>query len=257
MIENPYIGPDEEGSIAAPSPRRFFSFWQLLFCGCAVLLVGMMLLPLTRRGPVKETVWKSACKNNLRQLCFAIYDYETEHGKLPPAFTVDAEGNRLHSWRTLILPYIEETALFETIDLSKPWDDPVNAKAHESSPEVFRCPSSKTPSTLTTYLAIVVTGGSFGLDAPRTFSDFTDGTSQTLMLIEVGQEHAVHWMSPYDADEKIIASIGPETKLAHVGSFQAGYADGSVHNVPIDVSPTLLRKLITVAGKDSVDGQSF
>ncbi len=255
MIENPDAGPDQEDSIAAPNRWPEFSFWKLLICGCfAVLLVAAMLLPSSNdnRSPPR-----TVCKNNLRQLCLAIYNFETEHGKLPPAFTVDVEGNRLHSWRTLILPFIEETALFETIDLSKPWDDPVNAKAHESSPDLFRCPSSKTPSTLTTYLAIVVPDGSFGSEAPRTFSDFTDGTSQTLMLIEVGQEHAVHWMSPYDADEKIIASIGPETKLAHVGSFQAGYADGSVHNVPIDVSPTLLRKLITAAGDDPDDRINF
>lgn len=255
MNENPYAGPDEEGSIAAPTRRRFFSFWPLLFCGCAVLMVGMMLLPLKRN--VREAARRSSCSNNMKQLWLGIDNYESEHGTLPPAFTVDAEGNRLHSWRTLILPYIDETTLFETIDLSKPWDDPVNAKAYASSPDVFRCPSSKSPPTLTTYLAIVVPGGSFGSDAPRTFSEFTDGTSQTMMLIEVGQEHAVHWMSPHDADEKIIASIGSKTKLAHRQIFNSGYADGSVHSVPIDVSPAQLRKLITVAGKDSVDGQSF
>ena len=207
----------------------------------------------TPQGPAQRTI----CKNNTRKLGLGILNYESDHGTLPPAFTVDAAGNRLHSWRTLILPYIEEPALYESIDLSKPWDDPVNAQASASMPDVFLCPSSKIPSRQTTYLAVVVPGGCFGSDTPRTLAEFTDDTSQTLMLMEVGQEQAIHWMSPNDVDEKIIASMGSQTKLAHPRAFHAMTVDGACHLVPSDTSPATLSKLISVAGKDPVDTLNF
>ena len=59
---------------------------------------------------------------------------------LPPAYTVDADGRPLHSWRTLILPYLEQEPLYQTIDLSKPWNDPANAKARRNRSSRFSLP---------------------------------------------------------------------------------------------------------------------
>ena len=60
-------------------------------------------------------------------------NYEQAYNALPPAYTVDANGRPLHSWRTLILPYLEQESLYQTIDLSKPWNDPANARAVETA----------------------------------------------------------------------------------------------------------------------------
>ena len=87
---------------------------------------------------------------------------------LPPAYTVDAKGRPLHSWRTLILPYLEQEPLYQTIDLSKPWNDPANAKALETSLPVFRCPEAVGPQNTTTYLAIVAPNGCFIPEAVST-----------------------------------------------------------------------------------------
>ena len=45
------------------------------------------------------------CVNNLKQIALALHNYEEVYKVLPPAYTVDAQGRPLHSWRTLILPY--------------------------------------------------------------------------------------------------------------------------------------------------------
>ena len=79
---------------------------------------------------------------NLKQIELALFNYESTYHALPPAYTVDAEGNALHSWRTLILPYLDQTQLYEKIDLSKPWNDPVNAEAFNTRVPVFQCPST-------------------------------------------------------------------------------------------------------------------
>ena len=69
--------------------------------------------------------------------------------------TTDATGRPLHSWRTLILPYLDQRSLYNAIDLSKPWDDPANADALSKIPSVYRCPSFAGASPLTTYVAVV------------------------------------------------------------------------------------------------------
>ncbi len=75
---------------------------------------------------------------------------------LPPAYTTDADGKPLHSWHTLILPYMGESHLYNTIDLTKPWDDPENAAAFETILLVYCCPSAREgEDNRTSYLAIV------------------------------------------------------------------------------------------------------
>jgi prepilin-type processing-associated H-X9-DG protein len=78
------------------------------------------------------------------------------------------------------------------------------------------------------------------------------------MVVEVPPEHAVHWMSPVDADEKLLLSVGPQSKLAHSGRDWGGvyvlFADGSVRFLSADVPAATRRALISVAGKDDPGG---
>src|SRR5690606_10081573 len=119
----------------------------------AMGIVAFLLLPQVRsaRGPAE----RSLCTSNMKQIVFGLLRYEEEHGTLPPAYTVDDEGNRLHSWRTLILPYLDEQELYDQIDLTRPWDDPVNATARETLVDVYICPASPGEEELTTYLAVI------------------------------------------------------------------------------------------------------
>src|SRR4030095_16557971 len=99
---------------------------------------------------------------------------ESNYHCLPPAYTVDAAGKPLHSWRTLILPYIENKKLYDQIDLSKPWDDPANRAAYETNLPFYRCPSGDAARRQTTYLAVVAPGGCFQGSQPRTLAEITD-----------------------------------------------------------------------------------
>jgi hypothetical protein len=42
------------------------------------------------------------------QIVLALENYESVHGRLPPAVVYGKDGQPLCSWRVLILPYIEE-----------------------------------------------------------------------------------------------------------------------------------------------------
>jgi len=131
--------------------------FQFLACLGIVAALVALWLPASRGG--REPARRSQCKNNLKQIGLALHNYVDHHGVLPPAYTVDANGKRLHSWRTLILPYLDQAELFNRIDLSKPWDDPVNEKAFQTGVGVFGFTSSNVPKGSTSNMLIVTSNG--------------------------------------------------------------------------------------------------
>ena len=161
MDESPYRGPDS-GTVSGPPQRKkvpIFTALKLLpILGVAVLLI-LMLFPINRGGNVREAALSQSMHEQPEANCRALWSYAEEHqNALPPACTTDADGQPLHSWRTLILPYLGEQQLYEMIDLTKPWHDPVNAEAGKMCLSVYQCPSGPDPAYYTTYLAVVTPG---------------------------------------------------------------------------------------------------
>ncbi len=64
------------------------------------------------------------CKQNLVQIAKALNSYAADYGTYPPAVTYDAAGKPAHSWRVLLLPYLNQKKLYDTYDMTKPWDAP-------------------------------------------------------------------------------------------------------------------------------------
>lgn len=251
MTSNPYVAPESLTQSALPArPRRSrWIEWLAVVAICGVLVA--LLLPAVRRGPGIRSGMRIQCKNNLKQIALALFNYSDTHGSLPPAYTVDSNGQPLHSWRTLILPYIEEQKLYNTIDLAKPWNDPVNAKARKMMPVIYSCPSTNLQDGQTTYLAIVAPGGCFGGTEPRKLSKIADGASNTLLVLEVDSDSAVHWMSPQDADESVVLRRGSNSKLSHSGGSNAALADGSIRFLGTPIAEAEVRALISVGGDDN------
>jgi prepilin-type processing-associated H-X9-DG protein len=249
MSENPYTSTGYSGD--TPKHKKGPRVWVtvLTVFGIGVLLVGL-LLPNVRSA--RPAAYRIACAGNLKQIVVALLKYESVYHALPPAYTVDANGKPLHSWRTLILPYLEERKLYESIDLSKPWDDQANAKACNTPVGYFHCPADSCPPNHTTYLASVAPNGCFRLTEPRRLSEITADVGQTLMVIEVPSDRSVPWMSPNDADEPLIISIGPESKLAHSAGINAAMCDGSVHFLQADMPAADRRAMISIAGHNKI-----
>jgi prepilin-type processing-associated H-X9-DG protein len=241
---------DPEFIDAIPKPgsgRRFRPLRLLAGLGVMVLLVAL-LLPASRSA--RPAARRSQCVNNLKQIALALRNYEQAYNVLPPAYTVDAKGRPLHSWRTLILPYLEQPSLYNTIDLSKPWNDPANARALKTAVSVFGCPESTEPQNTTTYLAIAAPDGCFSPGAPRRLAEIT-ATSSTLMVIEAGDENAIPWMAPMDANESLVMSLGPATKFHHVGGMNACFVDGSVRFLKASTPAAALRALMSISADDN------
>ncbi len=219
-----------------------------------IVILGVLVaffLPVVRTAP--GAARRTQCKNHLKQIGLALHNYHDTFNAFPPAFTVDASGKPLHSWRTLILPFIDQSELYKKIDLSKPWDDPANEAAFKTSIQAYRCPSTNGPPSHTTYMAVVTPNSCLRPAEPRLMSEITDDHGKTIMVIEVDTDQAVHWMSPKDASESLVLGIGPKTKHAHAGGCQALFVDGSIRFLG-EGSPAADRlALISIAGNEQVD----
>jgi prepilin-type N-terminal cleavage/methylation domain-containing protein/prepilin-type processing-associated H-X9-DG protein len=239
---------DSRGFAARPSQssrRAAFSLLELLIVLCIIGVVIALLLPARRSaGPAAR---RTQCKNNLKQIGLALHNYADVHGSFPPAYTVDEEGRPLHSWRTLILPYVDQGPLYNSIDLSKPWDDPVNTAAANACPSAYRCPSADVPPTHTLYLGLVSQTGCFHPTEGRRLSDITGDPGDALMVIEVSPDSAVPWMAPQDTDGRFVRTFGKETTFAHEGGTHATFADGSVRMLLEDMPQAERQKLLTAA----------
>ena len=69
-----------------------------------------------------------------------MHNYEGMHGTLPPAAVRSTDGKPLLSWRVLILPYIEQDALYRQVKLDEPWDSPGNLPLSQTVVKVYAVP---------------------------------------------------------------------------------------------------------------------
>ena len=219
-----------DNAAAAPKrrSRRRIVFWC---AGGTVLLVFGFFFLLPSICAVRITDRRMACENNLQNIAQALHNYHAEHGSFPPAYVADEKGRPIHSWRVLILPYMEESRLYEKYRFDEPWDGPNNRKLASQMPALFRCPSHRYQDDEfhTSYVAIVGPNSVFpGPDATR-LEDISADLKETMLVADVNQR-AVHWMSPDDLspDELLeeIARIGEDTN--HADGVRAVFADTSV-----------------------------
>ena len=231
--------------------RSALTLVEFLVVFAIVAMVVALLLPFCRSA--REPARRNSCMNNLKNISLALLRYEEEHGSLPPAYTVDEQGKRLHSWRTLLLPYLEQSKLFESIDLTKPWDDPANEKARNTVVESYQCPSSPELLGLTNYLGVIGVDCAFAGSVPRELSAVKDGPEMTVAVIDVGTDRAVPWMSPQDINEDGVLELVPDAKMNHPGIMPAAFLDGSVSSISQDIDPTVFRAMLTISGGEDID----
>jgi len=187
--------------------------------------------------------------NQLRQLAIAMHGYHDANQAFPPAAVVNREGKMLLSWRVLLLPYVDEGKLFDEFKLEEPWDSPHNKKLLAKRPKVYAPVRNDKGAELTYYQVFHGPGAAFEGQRPLRITTFTDGTSNTILIVEGAD--AVPWTKPADL------AFDPKKPLPKVGAmfkdaFLAALADGSVHKLKKTVKENTLRALITRNGGEPV-----
>lgn len=240
----------------------FWSRWRRSPVEFVVLfvLLGMIVLLIESAPPLDShtATLRGRCQNNLKRIALALHAYHEAHGSFPPAYIADKDGTPMHSWRVLILPYLEEQRLYRDYSFDEPWDGPNNRKLHDRMPRVFGCPFEDSAANgCTSYVAIVGYRTMWPGSKGRSLGAVADGIANTLLVAEV-QSSGIHWMEPRDLDHFAMAltiSQGPRGRnlsSGHGRGANVAMADGSVHFLPETTSVEQLDALLSAAGGEPV-----
>ncbi len=226
---------------------------QLTMVAISGVLVAL-LLPAVQAA--REAARRTTSMNNMKQILLAMHNYHDSHGGFPAAANVDESGKPLLSWRVHILPYVEQQALYNQFHLDEPWDSEHNRQLIPLMPALYVDPSSPQYATEdghTHYLAVKGDGLAFdGSAKGRSFANFRDGLSNSILVVQCTDTAAVPWTKPQDFEPK---KQTPLTGLAngfHPGGFLAGFADGHVQFISNEVDPTVFWHMLTIAGGEVV-----
>ena len=221
--------------------------------GCALPLLGRLVSPRGfGRGGLPTS--QNASMNNLKQIMLALHNHHAAMGTFPAAAGPQKPGQPPVSWRVLILPFLEDSKLYEQYRFDEPWDSENNKKVAAQMPAVYRAPGSKAAAQgKTNYLAVVGDEYALAADKGRSLAEFRDGTSNTIIVVEVSDEKAVPWTKPDDFTPDKTKPVAGLVGL-RPGGFLAGLGDGSVRRVSAGIDAAALNALFTRAGGEPTTG---
>ncbi len=208
-----------------------------------------MLQPLKEQAAATA---KSQTQRSLKDLGIAFHNFNSSYNKFPGSKN-NVQGARdfngatpyPFSWRVAILPFINQQELWNEYHFDQPWDSEQNSKLLEKMPDVFRSPNAPaiTPKGNTHIMGFATEQGALGTGTGQQMQDFTDGISNTLLLIEASK--SVPWTKPEDLTDSQVEGF-PGMPLHYL------LTDGSPRMMdPSDAA--LLQKLITRDGGERIE----
>jgi hypothetical protein len=241
-------------------PRLRFTVRHLMgTVALFAVIYGVFVGSLRVREEVRRAANAAGCSSRLKQIALALQSYHEAYGCFPPAYLADSRGRPVHSWRVLILPFIDEATLYNSYNFAEPWDGPRNSRLARSKPETFACPNGRDAwgqSFRTNYLAVAGPGTAFPGCRPASVRDVRDGAAQTIMVAESANT-GIHWMEPRDLDVGAMSFVindpsrpsisSPDPKGPHVS-----FVDGSRRELSPSLAPETVRALTTISGGEPV-----
>lgn len=212
---------------------------------CPGVLIAL-ILPAVQAA--REAARNAQSSNNLKQLGLALHNYHDVHNSFPPAVVKDANGQPLYSGRVLLLPYMEQQSLYNAWDQSQAWDSPQNLPLSQTAIKIFQDPSNPTHKPgETDYLFISGPGAMFeDTGKPTRLQDITDGTSNTIMMIET-KGQGINWAEPRDLD---LGNLPPPS--SHPRGNVILFGDGSVRTLDRNTPPQTIRAAATRNGGEPI-----
>lgn len=255
------------GDVPAERRRSGLTCFVVLLIGLALLAAIGVFFP-ALQSP-REAGRFTQCNMNLRQIGLAMFNYHQKYGCFPPAFVADQNGKPKHSWRVLLLPFLDQIALYKQYRFDEPWNGPHNSQLAGQMPQIYGCPTCKyqlrdePAQSQACYAMLVGPHAITDGPTPRKMGDIKDGISNTATVAECAGA-GINWLEPRDIDvgkmTYRIASLGDAQRVcltdictSHPGVANVLFCDGAVHRVPVDIEPGRLKSLITIDGREPVN----
>lgn len=223
----------------------------------AIAVCGLFCWPL---GVVAkraiEAQSEARCSANLVEIGAAMAQYEAKYGHLPPAYVTDPNGTPAHSWRVLLLEFLDP-ALFRQYNFAEPWDGPNNSQLASKMPRVYACPShdGAASTKISSYAVIVDAESAFPENRFVRIVDIADRTLNipTILVAEASNSN-IPWMEPRDVridltecdwnDDLHRSGVSsPHRKGAGLLCF-----GGQVRRVKPTLPMNTLKNMITISG---------
>lgn len=240
-------------------PQRWqIHLFGLVGAAACLAVIAAFFLPAVRRVP--EVARRSQCKNNLKQIGLALHSYHDKYDCFPPAYIADANGRPRHSWRILILPFLDRKPLYDKYRFDEPWDGPNNQKLSDATAAVYNCPGNhgqnSNARTMTSYVAVVGPETVWPESGATSIRDIQDGTANTLLDVEIANS-GIHWMEPRDLHfVQMAPTINPKSgqgiSSPHSGGANVLMADGSVRFITDRLPAETIRALLTIQGNEQI-----
>jgi hypothetical protein len=190
--------------------------------------------------------------NKFKQVAIAFHNFHDSYRILPLAGNQKKDGKAPGlSWRVHLLPFLEQNELYKKFRLDEPWDSAHNKALIAEMPDVYKLDPS-VPQGKTTMLLPMGAGYGFSGEEPGEFRQFTDGLSNTIMVLQAAPAEAVTWTKPEDLEVDLsefpeqVGAEGEET-------FLAARFDGSVQSFWENAAPETLNAILTRAGGEVVE----
>ena len=171
--------------------------------------------------------------NNFRQMGLAALNYQSAFGEFPYN---NEDTHKDLSWRVRVLPFLEENEIFDQLKTDQSPEDEANAKFADQMPSLFGSDKKNA-------------GVSWIKSKVKSFGDITDGTSNTIMLIE--NPNAGPWLknTPLTAEDAIqlVSNLKDGEQLVIV------LYDCSTHKIENSIDKETLKNLLDPADGNAVN----
>lgn len=256
--ECPHCGSDVGAAraIAAELPRPRGTRWLSL--SITILIIGgvfvVLALPSISSRPAPHP---AESMNNLRNVALATQSASNETGQFPPGAADGSPRHPGYGWAVEILPHMEQRMVYDSIDFTKSWDDPANARILSTDIPGYQNPRVHETWDARGYALIHYAGNVrlLGRTPALAPEDVTDGAASTLMIGEIDAGFPA-WADPDNLRDPAAGLHGGPHKFG--GPWSDGgtifaFADGGVRIIGDDIAPQLLKAIATPDGGEVID----
>jgi prepilin-type processing-associated H-X9-DG protein len=255
--------------------RRGTSLVELLVVVAVIAALVAILMPAVQSA--RAAARRVACLNHLRNVGCALHGHLLAKRRFPVGCLEWRAGwqpgsARCLAWSAAVLPWLEEQPLFEKIDFTRSFDDPVNAAAAGTTVPVYLCPEADRGGG-PTWLGRTDYGGVCGeriaspnnpekgvLVHDHSFAEreIIDGLSKTIFVAECarGPWPDGQWINGRNLFDQAYAVNWPtwedEIRSRHAGGAHALFGDGGVRLLDEATDVRILAAACTRAGGEAV-----